>query len=973
MSRITIPSRINTLLGDSALADAVRLYVKKLDDWIGDDTKGLFFFPEYTDHGPKHINAVLVGAEALIREEAWPLLTPEDAAVLVMATVLHDSAMHLTADGVLDLLCTQHAAAQVPIFYLDKATWPQLFAEYLADARRWDQRKLSGLLGDFSGDEGQEKELIEYIRHPREISNPEKWDSRYRKFLGEFIRQRHARLAHEIAHAGIPGSTRGTLKPPEELAPIADLAGFVARSHNMPLRGTFDYLDAKHYGRVTCCNAHPIFLMVLIRIADYLELRADRVNAPLLQIQRLRSPISRDEQITHLAIHEVRPDDRDREAILIIARPTTTRLFFKTRDLLQDLQHELDTSWAVIGEVFSRQDKLSKLGINLRRIISNLDDPFVFLERENPSFYPVQTAFDTAGANLLKLLVKPLYGNAPTIGVRELLQNALDAVLERRSLVAASSGDSPQQTSGAEVTISVGAHSDGRTFLTITDKGIGMRPETIRDYFLKAGASFRHSDAWRQTFEKHGRSTINRSGRFGVGALAAFLLGRRLEVRTRHFSEPSRNGIRFSASIEDDLIELHREEVEEVGTQIQVELSREATEALQNSSSAWDWYTLDEPRILRLRNRELLDQLFHLPSLQQNPMPNDWRELKDKEYAAIQWSFSRAPRLTCNGIRVDLKAPSALDARWEKRFGGIPFRLPSVSVFDPDGKLPLNLQRNEIEDDLFPFADKIIADIARDFCAFLLTQAPSKEKIETNFFPFTLLPHFNVPPSLEQVDYIWTTSKGLGFFHPWFIKEAKIRHALWLAADQPTALRNEYFAVDAFFRMRKTESGLLDVISFLSSGDRLPRYFDIKPIGARILIPESTLHSVGYAFDRPEWDSFMRSIRQVRELKMGWQIWEFGQATEIKEGVLEEVFEREPLSGVFAEWYMDPSEVSSENSIFTNLLDCIWDSPIVPSDRSLISNWFPRAVSALEENIRLWRETPLRGWRRSMLGPRAPL
>ena len=70
MARIRIPARLDEQLRDSSLANSVRLYVQRFDEWVGDDAKGLFFFPEYTDHGPKHVNSVLAGAEALILEDA---------------------------------------------------------------------------------------------------------------------------------------------------------------------------------------------------------------------------------------------------------------------------------------------------------------------------------------------------------------------------------------------------------------------------------------------------------------------------------------------------------------------------------------------------------------------------------------------------------------------------------------------------------------------------------------------------------------------------------------------------------------------------------------------------------------------------------------------------------------------------------------------------------------------------------------
>ena len=102
------------------------------------------------------------------------------------------------------------------------------------------------------------------------------------------------------------------------------------------------------------------------------------------------------------------------------------KVYLRVWSLLDGLQRELDTSWAVMGEVYSRREDLKGLGIRLRRVRSNLDDVRRF--RQQVSYIPGRFAFESAGTGLLKKLVAPLYGDAPEVGVRELLQNAIDAV-----------------------------------------------------------------------------------------------------------------------------------------------------------------------------------------------------------------------------------------------------------------------------------------------------------------------------------------------------------------------------------------------------------------------------------------------------------------------------------------------------------------------------------------------------------------
>src|SRR5829696_2980282 len=99
---IVIPPRLSELLKDKdRLEGAVHSALALTTTWFADNK--LVFFPEYTDHGPTHVQDVLKSSEALIPNDTWVYLSPEDSAVLVLASVLHDCAMHLSEDGFISL------------------------------------------------------------------------------------------------------------------------------------------------------------------------------------------------------------------------------------------------------------------------------------------------------------------------------------------------------------------------------------------------------------------------------------------------------------------------------------------------------------------------------------------------------------------------------------------------------------------------------------------------------------------------------------------------------------------------------------------------------------------------------------------------------------------------------------------------------------------------------------------------------
>jgi molecular chaperone HtpG len=133
----------------------------------------------YTDHSSKHILEVLQAASSLVRDEAWPILTAGDTALLCLATLLHDSAMHLMEDGFLSLVQGVFSPKILP----EDEQWPDMWAEFLSQAARFDGRKLTELFGN-----------SEPIHRPS--PDPAKWELRDRLLIGEFIRRHHARLAH---------------------------------------------------------------------------------------------------------------------------------------------------------------------------------------------------------------------------------------------------------------------------------------------------------------------------------------------------------------------------------------------------------------------------------------------------------------------------------------------------------------------------------------------------------------------------------------------------------------------------------------------------------------------------------------------------------------------------------------------------------------------------------------------------------
>jgi hypothetical protein len=365
-----------------------------------------------------------------------------------------------------------------------------------------------------------------------------------------------------------------------------------------------------------------LYPMALLRVADYLQIDRQRAPAVLLQLRNPQSPISVQEWKKHLAVQNISPATNPRGKMITVSSNLTLELYLQLRELLEGLQSEMDHSTAVLDEAYGGRSDLGLDQINLatRRVYSNLHSPAF---RESLPYVPERTGF-AADPNLLTLLVEPLYGNEPSVGVRELMQNSVDVVCElvawcKTHVKAPASLDLPVQE--MDVLIEFIKRDNGTWFLRVRDKGIGMGSDTIQHYFLRAGASFRQSADWAMDFlDENGRPRVLRSGRFGVGAFAIFLLGPTFRLWTRHVRSEKSAGFSIEASASSNLIEIRRVDGLCIGTQIEVELSKEAVVGLDLDRAEFtgsngpgrkcSWFCWDWPRIVLQLTRDGVTQIF---------------------------------------------------------------------------------------------------------------------------------------------------------------------------------------------------------------------------------------------------------------------------------------------------------------------------------------------------------------------------
>jgi hypothetical protein len=129
--------------------------------------------------------------------------------------------------------------------------------------------------------------------------------------------------------------------------------------------------------------------------------------------------------------------------------------------------------------------------------------------------------------------------------LRELIQNAVDACKLRDALMRFyDKSVTPTKESRIIVEYEERGITEGSAVLTVTDTGIGMDKYIIENYFLKVGRSYYRSSDFLQTRSLLRKDDLDFSpvSEFGIGFMAVFMLGDRVEVETSA-SYPTRNDV----------------------------------------------------------------------------------------------------------------------------------------------------------------------------------------------------------------------------------------------------------------------------------------------------------------------------------------------------------------------------------------------------------------------------------------------
>lgn len=329
--------------------------------------------------------------------------------------------------------------------------------------------------------------------------------------IKEIVRITHAQRINEYIDFDFNGKTISSILQLDDKYGYSDDVVSISVAHGE----NYDYLNGL---RTRCTKGNytynPQYIAALLRIADYLDL--DKQRTPILWYKMMRiDGFSKEEWEKHFVVHNEMKFKNyigDKLQIYFEGRSSNAKIHRKYLAYVDELRTELERA----DELLNHKTAEKKY---LFRISPKVEDCVV---TEGFKYSDLRLNLDYSSITEL-LMGNNIYGDK-RLGLRELIQNALDACKLMKELQE-KSGEDEEFT--PQITILI---SEEKGYVKIKDTGIGMTIDVVKKHFLNVGKSYYKSNEF--IYSSYDYKPI---GQFGIGFLACFLLSDNVTVKTKFY------------------------------------------------------------------------------------------------------------------------------------------------------------------------------------------------------------------------------------------------------------------------------------------------------------------------------------------------------------------------------------------------------------------------------------------------------
>lgn len=460
---------------------SLRAVAEKLADTVSRS------LPDFTDHSVRHMDALWSVTDRILTSKEISALSSGEAFLLATGFYLHDIGM-------------AYAATREGLARIRSSTSYTSF--------------LAGL--------------------PKSSRNDPLAQARAVAFA---IRKTHASAAIELARESVPGTEYYLFDSRLIREAWAETCGHIAASHHWSLETVEQQFG--NAGTVPLPGNRKGdlgYVASILRLVDYAHINRDRAAT----IERaFRQPIERDSLIHWLAQEQVDGPVREgNDLVYRAARPLSdVDAWWLYYGMLTGLDAEIRLVRRYIDRRATSQGRLSLQSV---RGAGSPQEAAIYIP--TTGFLPIEVNLRTGSIEkLVQLLAgESLYGPDPMAAVRELIQNARDAVMLKAAVALT---ESEKAALSIPIKVIMRKEVDGHV-LEVKDWGIGMTTKVMTDYLISIA-----SDYWTSQFYEEFPDASERgfqpAGKFGIGFLSVFMLGDEVKVESnRSGSERSQLTLR---------------------------------------------------------------------------------------------------------------------------------------------------------------------------------------------------------------------------------------------------------------------------------------------------------------------------------------------------------------------------------------------------------------------------------------------
>lgn len=261
---------------------------------------------------------------------------------------------------------------------------------------------------------------------------------------------------------------------------------------------------------------NPQFIACLLRLADLLDIDSNRTP---YNLYKLIAPKGKgtEEWKQHFVVSNTEKVILDpiskQKKIVFYGKSTNPSIHRKLLNYIGWVEDELTNAVSLTGNMHPQYRLLFKT------------KPEVNIQPEGYTFSDYKMTLDFKAISAL-LMGEKIYGSK-TLGLRELIQNSIDAcrIRQERVLDTLQFGEEPYQP---QIKVIIDQSKDQ---VVIKDNGTGMSIEIIKKHFLNIGVSYYSSNEF--LLKDFCYKPI---GNFGIGFLSCFMLSNNVTVTSRYYT-----------------------------------------------------------------------------------------------------------------------------------------------------------------------------------------------------------------------------------------------------------------------------------------------------------------------------------------------------------------------------------------------------------------------------------------------------